>query len=111
MKKFERSLKYIDQFKTKKTFNMSRWNQSTKQNDSFDRMGSKVGGFFTIFLYIWLVSYFTYLVRRMYRGVDDNLQNLTRSNDLQNGHEEIAIGPSNNMPSMELLVYEDNEHT
>ena len=66
-------------------------------------MGSKMGGVFTIMLVIVLSSYFTYLVRRMYRGADDNMQSLFESNDLDDGTNEIHIGNSNILPSIEFL--------
>ena len=49
-------------------------------------MGSKIGGLFSIMLGISLTMYFTYLSRRMYRGVDDNIQSLVKSNDLDDGN-------------------------
>lgn len=70
---------------------MSRWNSKDQKNVSFDQMGSKIGGIFTLILYISLMCYFSYLTTRMYDGLDDNIQSLTRANDLKNGHDEIEI--------------------
>ena len=62
MKNFSSTLKNIDLFKAKKGLNMSRWNPTYKKNVTFDQMGSKVGGFFTIIYLVSLIAYFSYLV-------------------------------------------------
>ena len=68
MKEFNRTLKNIDQFKTFKNLHMSRWSPSQKKNLTVEQMGSKVGGFFTILLYLGIFFYFDYLTLRMYNG-------------------------------------------
>ena len=85
MKKLKRYLKDVDIFKKNIGLKVSRWNPETQKNENITKMGSKTGGVFTIMLVVALLSYFIYLTRRMYRGVDDNLLSLLQTNDLDDG--------------------------
>jgi hypothetical protein len=85
MKKVNRALKSIDTFKVSKSFNMSRWDNGKKKIVTFDEMGSKVGGFCTLFFWFSLTAYFSYLVLRMYNGHDDNIYSKIKANDLKDG--------------------------
>jgi hypothetical protein len=47
----------------------------------------------------------------MYQGLDDNIGNQTRSNDLLNGNEQIDISKSNLLPSLQFVVLEETQHS
>ena len=74
-------------------------------------MGSKVGGFFTILLYASLLSYFSYLVQRMYNGFDDNIKTQLSANDLVDGNNQIKIANSSLLPSMQLVLLKETVHS
>ena len=76
-----RFLKQLDAFKTGKSFNISRKKKDVELHehrhyrvleDNQEKLGSKIGGVFTILLVIALCVYFEYLLNRMYSGMDDN---------------------------------------
>ena len=71
--KLSHSLKSIDLFKSSQALNMSRYNRHHKKHVSFKSMGSKVGGLFTILLFVCMSSLFAYFVQRMLNGMDDTI--------------------------------------
>jgi hypothetical protein len=93
-----RSLKEIDSFKVGKSFNISRKKKDKcegeishdhRSEDNQEKLGSKVGGVFTILMSVMLSVYFGYLMTRMYAGKDDNSRSATRANRLRDGEASV----------------------
>jgi hypothetical protein len=72
-------------------------------DDNQQKLGSKIGGAFTITLVILLVLYLQYLYNRMHLGIDDNTKTNKRANRLINGENVIFINETNFLPHLELI--------
>ena len=67
-------------------------------------MGSKIGGLFTIVLLVFLVSNFSYLLKRMFLGQDDTIKSWTRANSLKDGESMVDVSGTHFLPSLELVI-------
>lgn len=89
----------FDVFKVDKKFNVS----EDPSNDKIEKMGSRVGGFFSLVLYITILLRFIIAINRMQGGLDDNQFKNSRSNHLIDGENIIKVGQTDFLPSLELL--------
>ena len=86
-------LKFVDVYKSDKKFNMSE-DQSDKINRNQDKVGSKVGGSFSLFLIFLCIYQFVYQMVRMHQGLEDNQIFRSRTNHLRDGENIIDIANS-----------------
>ena len=89
-------LKNLDMFKVDQSFN-------TSEGGSSDRIGSRVGGVFTL-AFIIIFAYNTISsFKRMHYGIDDSNVNKSRINYLKDGENIIHLNDSSFLPNIEFV--------
>ena len=111
MKKITKKLKALDTFQASKGLTMVNKKHHSGEKETYGSKASKVGGVFTLLLYSLLTLYFFYLTQRMYNGYDDNINMLIRANELEDGDQEIDIGKSRLLPSLNIVTLNNNANS
>ena len=101
MKKVIKTVKDIDAYKVEQTFNTSATGDEKK-------IGSFVGGLFTLVLIIFTSYYFGSSMIRMHKGKDDVQTHKSRPNYLVDGESIIHIAKTTFLPSLEMYTNGDD---
>ena len=99
MKKVIKKIKDIDAYKVEQTFN-------TSGDSDQKRIGSLVGGVFTLLMIVLSTYFFGSDIVRMHNGKDDVQTHKSRPNYLIDGENIIQIFNSTFLPSLELYTNE-----
>ena len=95
-------LKGFDFFKIPVNLMLHRRNRKDNTKNNFYQMGTKIGGFTTIFLYLGIFSYFVALWVDMYSGSKDIISKQVTNNLFDVGYNETIIKNYHFLPSIEM---------